>query len=133
MEIPTIRRRSTNPASAQLIYTGNRQTIEASASWLDELFLQTRQHNQTLVAEASYSYQIRPDLSVTASANTARTYQNPVFGASESYGLAAQLTYNVNSTVELKAGYAYTHQQQISIGGQTIYENAAFISLTKKF
>jgi uncharacterized protein (PEP-CTERM system associated) len=120
-------------ANAHLVYTWPRQTADVYVGWLDRDFLKPAVHDRTLVGGATYSRQLRPDLALRLDANYTRTYSSPLFGANEVFGGAAELVYNVNSTVDLNSGYALSYQTQFTNPVRTIYENVLYIALRKRF
>jgi uncharacterized protein (PEP-CTERM system associated) len=120
-------------ADAHVIYQWPRQTLDIFVSWRDRDFLNNSSHDRTLIAEASLTRQLRPDLEASLSVAYSRTFESPTFVPSTQYNLAGQVVYNVNSTVDLAGGYSLDRQAQEGKNGLTIYENVAFIALRKHF
>jgi uncharacterized protein (PEP-CTERM system associated) len=120
-------------ADGHLVYEWPRETLDVSATWVDQDFLKLARHDRTLLGQAIFTSQLRPDLAATARVSYARVYSSPVFGPSEIYTAEGTILYNVNSTVDLNAGYAFNHQQESAVLRQTIYENVVFVSLQKRF
>ncbi len=120
-------------ADAHVVYAWPRQSLDVSAYWIDQAFFTSAVHDRTLATEATFSRRLQPDLTAAATAGYVRTFSSPVFGQSEIYVVEGRVTYNVNSTVDLNAEYAFDHQQQLTAPRQTIYENVVFVSLQKRF
>jgi uncharacterized protein (PEP-CTERM system associated) len=120
-------------ADARVVYTWPRQKFAVSTSWIDQDFFKSATHDRTLVAQATFTRQLQPDLEAGATASYIRTFSSPVFGPSEIYAAEGTVVYNVNSTVDLNAGYAFDHEQEFTGPRQTIYENVVFVSLQKRF
>jgi hypothetical protein len=119
-------------ADGHVVYQWPSQTFDVFVAWRDRDFLNASGHDRSLQTQATFSRRLRPDLTGQLSAGYDHTFASPVFGASEEYSVAAQLVYNLNSTIDLNAGYQFDHQAQLTAARLTIYENVVFVALKKR-
>lgn len=120
-------------AQLHAVYTWPTQTLELSAMWSDRYLYDIRSHDRMVQAGVTYSRQLRPDLTAELGADYIEVYDSPIFGESRSYGLSAQLAYNLNPTLQLTGGYAYSDDKRFEPGDEKIRENVVFVALLKTF
>jgi hypothetical protein len=120
-------------ATIDATYRDDRQTVKVASGWIDRKFLPADTHDRTLTASVGYERALRPDLQLRVDVNYARTFESPLYGENESYGLVGQLDYRLNSSTTVNAAYAFAYSDERFPGGQTIYDNTVFVTLTKSF
>lgn len=119
-------------ADVSAVYAAPLYQAEASVYWSDRYFYDTRTNQREVGVRGSYTRQLRPDLRAQLSGDYAETYESAVFGDSRSWRLLGALTYNLNPTLELTGGYAYS-DNEADLTGEDIQENIVFVSLMKTF
>ena len=120
-------------AQLDLVYQFENDTVDFGAYWNDQLFLPLNQHGQSITAAANYYRTIAEDLRVGGNLSYWRTTSNPVFGSSEVYAGTLSMQYDINPTMRAYAGYSYSHQELLNVGGTTITENSLYAAITKRF
>jgi hypothetical protein len=116
-----------------LVYVWETQSLGLRANWNDRMLLPSNNHDRTLIATVDYQRSIAPDLAVATAVEYYHTFENPFFGASESYGGKLGVQYDINSTMRAGAGYAYQRQLQLFTNGQSITENVLYAAISKRF
>lgn len=120
-------------AELRAVYTDMINTATVSANHTDRKFLRTGGHDRTLITDLTYSRRVRPHLTATVQANYARTYESPLYGASDAVGVSGRMIYRVNSTTDFNASYDHVRSRQRSPGGLKIIENAISFAIRKTF
>jgi uncharacterized protein (PEP-CTERM system associated) len=119
-------------SQASLEYNGAVNFFSLSTVYSDRLFLDTDTKDRSLSADISATRHVRPDLDLTVGGSYTKTYESPLYGASHTFGADATLNYQVNTTVDLQAGYSYRKGTEVFVGGFQYRENVAFISIQKR-
>lgn len=121
-------------AHVDLDYAGDTQSVSVSSDWSDRDFLSSAGgHDRTVIGSVSYTRHLRPRLDLSLQANYARTFNSPVFGASESYGGSASLRYNVTPRTDIRASYNFVNARELRTGGFNVREHAVVVSITRRF
>lgn len=120
-------------AEARLVYQWEADSISLDASWDDRRFLSTNDHDRVLVGNAAYYHRIAPDLTAEVRASYAQTFASPIYGASSSYGGEVSLSYDINSYMVARAGYAIDQQTQTAPVNQSLSENVVFAAIERRF
>jgi uncharacterized protein (PEP-CTERM system associated) len=120
-------------AEARLVYQWEADSISLDASWDDRRFLATNDHDRVLTGNAAYYRRIAPDLVAEVRASYAQTFASPIYGASSSYGGELSLSYDINSQMVARAGYATNQQTQTSPLHQSLSENVIFAAVERRF
>jgi len=121
-------------AELVLAYTWPDQTLALRGTWNDRMLLSLNNaRDRSLVSGIDYLRGIAPDLNFAAGVEYYKTFENPFFGASETYGGNVGLQYDINSTMRAAAGYSYQRQLQLFNNGQSITENVVFAAIIKRF
>ena len=119
-------------AEVHIVYRWENDTVDIDGSWNDRNFITIGDHDRVAVANASYYRRIAPDLVAEARASYAQTFASPIYGASWSYGGEVDLSYDLNSQMTARAGYALTHQEQTLPLHESISENVVFASIERR-
>lgn len=119
-------------AEIHVVYRWENDTVDLDGSWNDRNFITIGDHDRVAVANASYYRRIAPDLVAEARASYAQTFASPIYGASWSYGGEVDLSYDLNSHMTARAGYALTHQEQTLPLHESISENVVFASIERR-
>lgn len=120
-------------ADSQLHYQMDLGTLDFNLSWNDRRFISTGDHDRSLQGGLTYTHRLAADWSVGVGANYGRTFSSPIFGESEFVTGELNIAYQLNSTWEARAGYAYLHSTQFTPISDSVSENIAFVSLQKSF
>jgi hypothetical protein len=120
-------------AEVHVIYSGQIQSLDASVHWADRNFLSAGGHDRTLIAAVAYTRKLRPLLSLTLAGNYARTFDSPVFGASETYFSSAGLTYQASRFTDININYGASFARQFQAGGAKVQEHVVAIALRRRF
>jgi hypothetical protein len=120
-------------AEVHAVYGGPRQSLDLSARWSRQRFIDSGARDETVYGSAVYTRRIRPDLEASLEANYSRTFDSPVYGEFKSYGAAARVLYRLNASTDLNASYHHMRGSQLTAGGATTHENLIRISLEKRF
>lgn len=120
-------------ADVRLAYDNDPDEISIDGYWIDQRFELTNTHDRTALASLLYTRRIAPDLRGELQFNFAHTYASPLYGASQSYGGEVDLAYDLNSTMDLKAGYALERQDHYEPSSLSLSENVVFLSVEKRF
>lgn len=81
----------------------------------------------------SCAIRIAPDLTAEVRASYAQTFASPIYGASSSYGGEVSLSYDINSYMVARAGYAIDQQTQTAPVNQSLSENVVFAAIERRF
>ncbi|HWT52977.1 MAG TPA: TIGR03016 family PEP-CTERM system-associated outer membrane protein [Caulobacter sp.] len=120
-------------AELHAIYSGERQSLDLSARWSRRKFIGPETKDETLYGSALYTRRIRPDVEVGLDANYSRTFDSPVYGEFEAYGVSGRVLYRLNSSTDFNASYHHTRGSQLSGGRAQTRENLFRVSLEKRF
>ena len=118
-------------AESHIVYHWEEDRVDLDASWNDRLFVATGDHDRVAVTNASYYRQIRPDLVGQVRLSYAQTFASPIYGASYSYGGEINLSYDLNSKMVARVGYATTRQVRTLPVRDNLSENVVFVSLER--
>jgi len=120
-------------AEGHLVYKWEDDLIDLDASWNDRLFVAMGDHDRVLVGNASYSRRIAPDLGAQIRFSYAQTFASPIYGASSSYGGEINASYDLNSVMTARIGYALEKQTQTSPIHDSLSENVVFAAVERRF
>ncbi len=120
-------------AEGRFAYVWDEDSVYVSAYWIDRRFEPQGTHDRTALATAEYSHRIAPDLNIEARFNFAHTYASPLYGANQSYGGEADVGYDLNSTMALRAGYGFSRQSRYTPTPMDLSENVVFAAIQKRF
>lgn len=120
-------------AQVHLIYLWPQQTLDLAVGWNDRELLQTKTRDRTYSTSVTWRRDLRVDLVAQVEGRYYRTDANPLFGENRSYGGEASLIYALRPTTEIRVGYAFIDDKQLSGLRQRIHENVVSIALQKRF
>jgi uncharacterized protein (PEP-CTERM system associated) len=120
-------------AELRAVYTDMINTVTTSANWSDRKFLRAGGHDRTLITDLTLSRRMRPHLTATLQANYAKTYESPLYGASDAIGFSGRVIHRLNATTDLNASIDRVQSRQRIQGGQKIVENAFSFAIRKAF
>jgi uncharacterized protein (PEP-CTERM system associated) len=120
-------------AEAHLIYTDEIQSIDGSVNWTDRDFFTNIGEDKTLISNLAYTRRVRPRLNLTLAANYARTFDSPLFGASENYRGSATIQYQLGRRTDVNFSYDMSFGRELIPNGIKIQEHAFVIAITRRF
>jgi hypothetical protein len=120
-------------AEGRFAYVWDEDSVSVTAYWIDARFEPQGTHDRTVLSNVEYTRPIAPDLNLEARLNFAHTYASPLYGASQSFGGEADVAYDLNSTMALRAGYGFSRQSRYKPTAQDFSENVVFAAIQKTF
>jgi hypothetical protein len=120
-------------ADLRALFQGPVNAVGVTANWTERRFLQAGGRDRTLLGDAHFTRQLRPDLMLAVRANYVRTYESPRYGESRGYGASGQLAWRLNSVSDLSASVARRENRQLFPGGERITENAISAAFRRSF
>jgi uncharacterized protein (PEP-CTERM system associated) len=120
-------------AELRAVYTDMVNTATASATWSDRKFLRAGGHDRTLVSDVTLARRIRTNLTATVQGSYARTYESPLYGASDAIGLSARVLHRLSRLTDINVSYDRVQSRQRMAGGLKIVENALSFAIRKAF
>lgn len=120
-------------ADTQLHYLTDLGSLNFTVSWNDRRFVATGDHDRSLQGGIDYTHRLAADLSASIGGTYGRTFSSPIFGESEFVSGELTLAYQMNSTMEARAGYALLHSNQFTPITDSVMENVVFVSIQKSF
>ncbi len=120
-------------AELHAVHTARTDQLDFSVRWSDRRFFGVHAEDRWLYSSVEYKRRVRPDLEFGAELEYTRTFQSPIYGASESYGGGGLLLYRLNSSADLQVAYRHTTGIQFTPATAKIAENIFQVAIVKRF
>jgi len=118
-------------ASLRGVYHDETNSLAVTADWIDREYLTIPGGDRTLLVDANFTRQMRPDLTLVLRADYAHTLDSAFYGPSQTAGGSVQLAYRLNSRTDVTCSYARVQNRQFVPGGERVTENALTLTLRR--
>lgn len=106
------------------VYHDEVNTLAVTGSWTDDEYLTAPGSNRTLLWDAAFTRQVRPDLTLMLRAEYATTPESTTYGASRAVQESIQIAYRLNSHTDLTVNFSRTQNLQLTQGSERVTESA---------
>lgn len=113
-------------------YGTPRQSISLTAVVVDRRFLSIPGRDETVSGGVGYRRALSPDLSVSLNGAYARTFESPLYGASDSLGFQGGVAYLLNSSSELRVEGSTAYDRQLAARGRRVRDDTLRVAIQKR-